>query len=147
MTHDLTERPNVGPDAALSGGVMMHAAPGQQLQSHLDFEVHVAAGQAWLAMPGHSACRAMYPDYARALATAIEEIAADGGGRRIYVAQDVSLLIARQEGDLVLIREEISARPEPRNAVETLADAYRLAKRIREAADRAERTAWFTRAA
>ena len=100
-----------------------------------------------MAMPGHAACRAMYPEYARALATAIEEIAAHGGGRRIFMAQEVSLLIARQENDLVLIREEIGTEPDPRNAVETLTDAYRLAERIREAADRAERTAWYSRAA
>jgi len=146
MTHDMTERPNAGPGAAISAR-SGDPSTGLTLQSYLDFEVHVAAGQAWLAMPGHAACRAMYPEYARALATAIEEIAANGGGRRIYVAQDVSLLIARQADDLVLIREEITAKADPRNAVETLADAYRLAQRIREAADRAERTAWFTRAA
>ena len=81
------------------------------IRSYYDFEVHVAAGQAWLAMPGHSACRAMYPEYARALATAIEDIAANGGGRRIFVSQDVSLVIVREEQDLVSIREEIAARP------------------------------------
>ena len=96
MTHDMTERPIVSLEAAQVGDApLMDRQASAGLQSHLDFEVHVAAGQAWLAMPGHSACRAMYPEYARALAAAIEEIAAHGGGRRIYIAQDVSLLIAR----------------------------------------------------
>ena len=139
MTQQLTERPT----AERAEGTLASVP----LRSYLDFEIHAAAGQAWLAMPGHAACRAMYPEYARALATAIEEIAAHGGGRRIFIAQEVTLLIARQENDLVLIREEIAAEPDQRNAVETLTDAYRLAQRIREAADRAERTAWYSRAA
>jgi hypothetical protein len=114
-------------------------AASQTLQSYLDFEVQVAAGQVWLAMPGHADCRAMYPNHARALANAIEQIAAGGGERTVVLAHDVSLLILRQGPDLVLIREDLASRPNVRNALETPADAYRLARRVREAADRAAR--------
>ena len=117
------------------------------IQSYLDFEIHVAAGQAWLAMPGHTACRAMYPDHARALAAVMEEVAAGGGERRVHLAQDVSLLINRPGSDLVLIREDMAACPDICHALETSTDAIRLARRIRNAADRAERDSWMARAA
>jgi len=117
------------------------------LTSSRDFEVHIAAGQVWLALPGHHDCRAMYPDHARALAATIEAIAATGGERTIFLAHDVSLLILREGADLVFIREDIAPRQNVSNALETTAEATQLARRIREAADRAGRGPWLGRAA
>jgi len=119
----------------------------EPIKSYLDFEVHVAAGQAWLAMPGQADCRAMYPDHARALAAVMEKVASRGGERRVHLAQDVSLVINRHGTDLVLIREDTTVRPDIRHALETSTDATRLARRIRDAADRAERAALLARAA
>ena len=142
MTQEITVAPAAESLTAMPVGF---AADGdktadQALKSYLDFEVHVAAGQVWLAMPGHADCRAMYPNHARALARAIEQIAAGGGERTFVIAMDASLLILRQGPDLVMIREDVASRPNVRNALETPADAYRLARRVREAADRAERS-------
>lgn len=141
MTPDMT--PAIEPALPLSheGGFS------EPIQSYLDFEVHVAAGQAWLAMPGQADCRAMYPDHARTLAAVMEKVAAGGGERRVHLAQDVSLVINRQGTDLVLIREDTTIRPDIRHALETSTDATRLARRIRDAADRAERAASLARAA
>lgn len=142
MTHETAvapaaeSHPTMPVDLATDGDKTANNA----LKSYLDFEVHVAAGQVWLAMPGHADCRAMYPNHARALARAIEQIAAGGGERTVVLAMDASLLILRQGPDLVMIREDLASRPNVRNALETPADAYRLARRIREAADRAERS-------
>ena len=147
MNPDMTTEPAVEPAIPLSVERIADRAIDEPLQSYLDFEVHVAAGQAWLAMPGHADCRAMYPNHARALATAIEQIAAGGGDRRVYLSQDLSLLIHREGTDLVLIREDTAARPDLRHAFETATDAARLARRIREAADLAERTMLFKRVA
>lgn len=122
----------------------------RKLRSHLDFEVHVAAGQVWLAMPGHADCRAMYPDHARVLANAMEHIAAGGADRTIFLDQDVSLQLHREGPDLVTIFEDCPIGNHIRNALETAADAARLARRVREAADRAElanRRSRFGRAA
>lgn len=135
--------PAIEPALSLS----QDSGPSEPIQSYLDFEVHVAAGQAWLAMPGQADCRAMYPDHARALAAVMETVAAGGGERRVHLAQDVSLVINRQGTDLVLIREDTTIRPDIRHALETSTDANRLARRIRDAADRAERAASLARAA
>ena len=143
MTPELTIEPAPEPAVPLSTDHPVN----EPLQSYLDFEVHIAAGQAWLAMPGHADCRAMYPDRARALAAVIEQVAANGGEQRVHLALDVSLVIIRQGSDLVLIREDMTDRPDVHHAFETATDASRLARRIRDAADRAERTSWLVSAA
>lgn len=128
---------SLGVDGFVEPDIDKAAAP--PLQTYLDFEVYVAAGQVWLAMPGHADCRAMYPDHARALAAAMEQIAGGAADRTIFLAQDISLLIHAEGTDLVLIREENRAGHKSRNCLETCADAARLARRVRDAADRAER--------
>ena len=143
MTPDMTIEPAQEPAVPLSTDRPID----EPLQSYLDFEVHVAAGQAWLAMPGHADCRAMYPDRARALAGVIERIAAHGGEQRVHLAQDVSLVIIRKGNDLVLIREDMTGHPDVHHAFETATDASRLARRIRDAAERAERANALVRAA
>lgn len=137
MTIEAMTTPALEPGFGASGETPV-APFNEPILSYLDFEVHVAAGQTWLAMPGHADCRAMYPAHARALAAAMEQIAAKGGEKRVHLAQDVSLLITRQGDDLVLIREDTTARPDIRHALETVSDAGRLARRIRDAAERAE---------
>lgn len=138
MEQLLTDRGDSPDPAGFDHHADQHRDP-RPLRSYLDFEVHIAAGQVWLALPGHNECRAMYPDRAKELAAAIEEIAKAGGERTVHLAQDVSLLILREGDDLVFIREDCAPRQNVSNALETAGEATRLARRIRDAAERAGR--------
>lgn len=152
MTQETIQRPAETPgEPRIVDPAADPADPGK-LQSYLDFEVHVAAGQVWLGMPGHADCRAMYPEHARALANAMEQTAEGGADRTVFLDQNVSFQLHCEGPDLVMIFEDCPVGHHLHNAIETAADAARLARRVREAADRAEharrmarmgRTAWI----
>lgn len=112
-----------------------------------DFEVHVAAGQVWLVIPDRADCRAMYPEHARVLAAALEQVAVRGEEKKIFLAEDASLSICRKGTDAVVIREDMTNAPGSIGVTVSPETAYAYARRIREAADLASRTLWSRHAA
>lgn len=134
--------PGAAPAAALIDDL---AAIGGTIEP--DFEVHVAAGQVWLVLPDRADCRAMYPEHARVLAAALEQVAVRGENKTIVLAEDATLCIARSGPEKIVIREDMTNAPNSLGVCVTPATAYAYARRIREAADRATRSNWSRAAA
>jgi hypothetical protein len=148
MTRDTIQTPTAASGAASPVGRPAGAAvrAGRLADFPTGFEVHVAAAQVWLVMPGQLDCRAMYPGHARALAAALAEVAANGDERRVVLAADASLALAHGHGDHVLIREDTAQWPGMCTVSVPAEIVEELAAQLREAADKAERGAWTRRA-
>ncbi|MCC6736843.1 MAG: hypothetical protein IT534_12055 [Bauldia sp.] len=115
------------PAAALAGG------------AH-DFEVYVAAGQVWVSMPDWVDCRAMYPEHARALAYAIERVATRGEDGQVVLAENTFLAIGIEGDDVTLVCADRAGERRSDGIAVSRMTAYGFAQKIREAADRAERS-------
>jgi hypothetical protein len=111
------------------------------------FEVYVAAGQVWFCLPGHPQCRAMYPEHARALALALERTADDGKDRRVFIADGRFFSITSSGVNGISLREDTTVKLDADGVAVTFPSARGLAREVRDAANRAERGAWVTRAA
>lgn len=105
-----------------------------------DFEVYVAAAQVWVSMPDWVDCRAMYPEHARALAYAIERVATRGEDGQVVLAENTFLAIGVDGDDVTLVCADKAGQRRTAGIVVDRVTAYGFAQKIREAADRAERS-------
>lgn len=105
-----------------------------------DFEVYVAAAQVWVSMPDWVDCRAMYPEHARALAYAIERVATRGEDGQVVLAENTFLAIGVEGEDVTLVCADKAGQRRTSGIVVDRMTAYGFARKIREAADRAERS-------
>lgn len=105
-----------------------------------DFEVYVAAGQVWVSMPDWMDCRAMYPEHARALAYAIERVATRGEDGQVVLDESAFLAIGADGADVSLVCADKAGQRRTAGIVVDRMTAYGFARKIREAADRAERS-------
>lgn len=134
---DIHEAAGVVPGMLIDRIYRSQVPPRRPEDDRQGLEVHVAAGQVWLVIPEHTDCCAIYPDSARVLATAVEQVATRGGDKRIFLTEDTSLLIARNNDAVVIVRD--TAQHDPEGLAVAPSVAYGFARRIRDAADRAER--------
>ncbi|MCW5719262.1 MAG: hypothetical protein KIS68_15690, partial [Bauldia sp.] len=105
-----------------------------------DFEVYVAAAQVWVSMPDWVDCRAMYPEHARALAYAIERVATRGEDGQVVLAENTLLAIGVEGDDVTLVCADKAGQRRTAGIAVDRMTAYGFSQKIREAADRAERS-------
>lgn len=105
-----------------------------------EFEVYAAAFQVWVSMPDWVDCRAMYPEHARALAYAIERVATRGEDGQVVLAENTFLAIGVVGDEVTLVCADKAGHRSSAGIAVSRVTAYGFAQKIREAADRAERS-------